>query len=256
MTTFSANLGFLWADLPLPEAIQAAGRAGFDAVECHWPYEYPIDAIRAALAETGLPMLGINTVRGAAEFGGAGLTALDGAQDAARRALDQAIDYAAQIGARYVHAMAGLCSHGASDDVFMENLVYAGRRGFDCGIDILIEPINRYDMPDYFLCDTGHAVRVLNGVACDNVKMMFDCYHVQTTEGDVTQRLTALQEHIGHIQIASVPDRSEPDGGELDYVHVCGVLRDLGYARPLGAEYRPKGRVEDNLGWMRKLKEV
>lgn len=256
MTAFSANLGFLWTDLALPDAIRAAQRAGFDAVECHWPYAHPPSVVSEALMETGLRMLGINTVRDETGSGGAGLTALQGRQVQARAAIDQALEYAAAIGAGYIHAMAGNVDDGAAADVFVSNLAYAAERAEGLEVDVLIEPINRRDMPDYFLRDTRQAIDILDRVDHAHVRLLFDCYHVQITEGNVLQRLEDLLPRIGHIQIASVPDRAEPDHGDLDYTHVCAVLRDMGYSRPLGAEYKASGPVEQNLSWMTGLKKI
>ncbi len=248
MTLFSANLGFLWADRPLPEAIRAAHRAGFDAVECHWPYETPPDEIRAALTETGLPMLGLNTARGAA--GENGLSALPGREAEARAAIDQAISYARAIGCGAVHVMAGFAQGAQAEDTFLANLDYACRAAPD--LTLLIEPLNHHDAPGYFLSRSDHAADLIARAGHANLRLMFDCYHLQITEGDLTRRLRRHQPVIGHVQIASVPDRGAPDHGELDYRHICDVLRELGWQRPLGAEYRP-GPGEPQLDWMAKL---
>lgn len=245
---FSANLGFLWTDRPLPDAIRAAAAAGFAAVECHWPYDHDPATVLAALQETGLPMLGLNTRTGAP--GELGLAALAGRVEEARAAIDEAIAYATSIGARNVHVMAGV--HGDAA-VYAENLAYACDKGADRGLTILIEPLNASDAPDYFLRTTGQAVKIIDDLGRANLRLMFDCYHVQLTEGDVIARLKATLPHIGHIQFASVPDRAEPDAGTLDYRAVFQRIRKLGYERPLGAEYRPRGTVEAGLGWMRDL---
>lgn len=254
MATFSANLGLLWRELALPDAIRAAGRAGFDAVECHWPYSVPVDAVRAALGETGLAMLGINTVAGRLENGENGLAALSGREAEARAAIDQAIDYASAIGARNVHVMAGSAEGELARQTFVSNLTYAAARAATRGITILIEPLNRFDWPRYFLRTTDEATEIIAATGASNLKLMFDCYHVQITEGDLTRRLQALMPIIGHIQIAGVPDRGEPDRGEVNYRHIVDVLESLGYDRPIGAEYRPAGPVEAGLGWMKALR--
>jgi hydroxypyruvate isomerase len=245
---FSANLGFLWTDLSLPDAIRAAKAHGFSAVECHWPYATPTAVVLDALRETGLPMLGLNTVRGVS--GENGLSALPGRQAEARDAIDQALDYAAAIGAKNIHVMAGYAQGADAHETFVENLIYAARRAAGVDIGILIEPLNSYDAPGYFLTRTDQAVAIIEAVGAANLKLMFDCYHVQLTEGDLTHRLALLQPHIGHVQFASVPDRGPPDKGEINYRHIFSVLHQQGYARPLGAEYRPVGPTGDSLGWL------
>lgn len=252
MTRFSANLGFLWADLPLPDAIRAAHRAGFDAVECHWPYAVPAAQVKAALDETGLTMLGLNTVRG--NPGDNGLAALPGREAMARAAIDQALAYAAAIRCGAVHVMAGVADGDAAKATFLRNLDYACTMAAPLGVTILIEPLNRRDAPGYFLRTTDQAAAIIAASGHANLRLMFDCYHVQIMEGDVSRRLTALQGIIGHVQIASVPDRAAPGDGELDYRHICKLLTDLGWTRPLGAEYRPRGAVESDLHWMAALR--
>lgn len=253
MTKFSANLGFLWTDLALPDAIRAANAAGFDAVECHWPYATPADDVNAALAETGLQMLGLNTSRGDTDAGENGLAALPNRTADARAAIDQAIAYAAATNTVNIHVMAGFASGPQAHETFIENLRYATAQAAQHGLTILIEPLNRHDAPNYFLQTTDQAVAIITEVAAPNLKLMFDCYHVGRTEGDVTTRIRALLPHIGHIQFASVPDRGAPDHGELDYAHIFADIAAAGYTAPLGAEYKPNGPTNETLAWMRTL---
>lgn len=251
---YSANLGFLWTDRPLAQAIDAAHQAGFDAVECHWPYDQPIADVRAALDRTGLPMLGLNTRRGDVARGENGLCALPGRQAEARAAIDEALDYAAAIDAKAVHVMAGFAQGPEAEATFIENLRYACDQADRHGVTVLIEPLNRHDAPGYFLGATDQAVGVIQTVSKPNLKLMFDCYHVQRNEGDVSTRLKVLLPWIGHIQFASSPDRGAPDHGELDYAHVFEVISGLGWDRPLGAEYKPAGATDDSLDWMKTLR--
>lgn len=250
---FSASLGFLWADLPLPDAIRAAKVAGFDAVECHWPYDVPAAQVKAVLEETGLPMLGLNTRRGDVAAGENGLAALPGRTAEARAAIDEAVAYAVATGTPNIHVMAGYAQGPSAHDIFCANLRYACDRAASAGRTILIEPLNHHDAPEYFLQTTTQAQMILSEVSAANLKLMFDCYHVQRMEGDLTHRLASLWPLIGHIQFASVPDRAAPDAGEVDYKYVFHVIADLGFSGPLGAEYKPKGATEDSLAWMRDL---
>lgn len=241
---FSANLGFLWTELPLPEAIHAAKEAGFDAVEFHWPYDTPAEDVLAALEETGLPALGLNTIRGETN----GLSALPGEDARARVAIDQAIAYARTIEAEAVHVMAGFAEGVAAHATFVANLQYACDQAAD--LTILIEPLNHHDAPGYFLTNSGQARQVIAEVARPNCKLMFDCYHLQIMGGDLSRQLAACKDVIGHIQFASVPDRGRPDAGELSYDHVFSVIEAMGWDTPLGAEYKPGDDTGATLGWM------
>lgn len=252
MTRFSANLGFLWTDRPLPDAIRAAAEAGFDAVECHWPYEMAPNLIAQALKETGLPMLGLNTRQGDVERGENGLSAVPGREADARAAIDEAFAYADALDAAAVHVMAGIANGEAAEAVFLDNLRYAVNRA--SGRTVLIEPLNAFDAPGYFLRDTAQAARIIDAMAKPNLKLMFDCYHVARTEGNVIEVLKAQWSRVGHIQFASVPDRGAPDHGALDYKTVFDHLDAVGWNRPVGAEYKVNGWTDDSLGWMTALR--
>ena len=247
MPKFSANLGFLWTELSLPDAIRAAKAAGFDAVELHWPYETPAADVKAALDETGLRCLGLNTIRGETN----GLSAIPGQEAEARAAIDQAIDYGAAIGASAVHVMAGFASGDAARATFETNLAYACEKAAPHGITILIEPLNTYDAPPYFLTHTDQAEEIIASVGAANLKLMFDCYHVQIMGGDLTRRLARLLPITGHIQFADVPGRGAPGTGELNYDYVFQQIDTLGWEAPLGAEYKPGDSTERSLGWMK-----
>ena len=246
---FSANLGFLWADRPLPDAIRAAKSAGFNAVECHWPYETPVNDIAAALRDTELPLLGLNTVRGDVAAGENGLLALPGRKAEAKASIDQAFDYATQLNSGAVHVMAGKAEGAAAHAAFLDNLQYA-LDAAPKGLTLLIEPLNAFDAAGYFLRDTDHAASIINELGSTQLKLMFDCYHVARTEGDVLEKLTQHADIIGHIQFAGVPDRGRPDMGDLDYGPIFKAITAMGWTLPLGAEYKPGGDTDATLGWM------
>lgn len=250
---FSANLGFLWTELPLPDAIRAAKQAGFDAVECHWPFDTPATEVVAALEETNLPMLGLNTRRGNVSAGDNGLAALQDRKNEARAAITEAIAYAHTIRCKSVHVMAGFASGEAAHQTFVDNLTYACVQAAAHDITILIEPLNHYDAPGYFLTSTAQAIELIDAVGKPNLKLMFDCYHVQLMEGDLSHKLEKLMPRIGHIQFASVPDRGPPDTGEINYAHIFGLIASLNYDAPLGAEYKPQRPTSDTLSWMRTM---
>jgi hydroxypyruvate isomerase len=255
LTEFSANLGFLWTDLPLPQGIHAAHAAGFDAVELHWPYAVPAQEVAAALTETGLPLLGLNTRRGDVEGGENGLSALPGRGAEARAAVDEALAYASQTGAGAVHVMAGFAKGDAAHAAFVETLGYACAQAAPLGITILIEPLNHYDAPGYFLSTTEQAAEIIAEIGEPNLKLMFDCYHVQLMEGDLSHRLEKLLPILGHVQFARVPDRGPPVGGEVNFAHIFAWLSRLGWDKPLGAEYKPGGPTQDTLGWLADLRD-
>lgn len=254
MTKFSANLGFLWSNLALPDAIHAAKAAGFDAVECHWPYDVPSGDVLSALQTTGLNMLGLNTRRGNTAQGDNGLSALPDRVQEARAAIDEAVAYAVAIKAANIHVMAGFSEGSAAHDTFVTNLRYATTLAAAHDITILIEPLNAYDAPGYFLKTTGQAKTIIAEVAAPNLKLMFDCYHVQLTEGDLTHRLHDLLPIIGHIQFASVPDRGTPDHGEVNYSYIFETIHKFGFRGALGAEYKPVGPTDQTLGWIKNLR--
>lgn len=251
----SANLGFLWTDLPLPDAIRAAADAGFDAVECHWPYTVATVETHAALIESRLPMLALNTFPG--EDGEFGLSALPGREGEARAVIDQAMVYAKEIGCGSVHVMAGKSGGGAeAEKAYRENLAYACDHAADHGLTVLIEPINTTDVPGYHLSTMTHAVEIIEALGRKNLKVLFDCYHMQIVHGGLEALLLAHLPLIGHVQIAAVPGRAEPDHGEVDYVALARALSDAGYPGYFGAEYLARGAVEDGLGWMDALRHA
>ena len=250
MAGFSANLGLLWADLPLPDAVRAAARAGFSAVELQWPYATPPDAVRAALEETGLPVLSLNTPKGEPDT--FGTAALPGRAAEARAGVDAALCYAEAIGAGMVHVLAGRGDDAAPtrEDAFRTTLAHAADAARARGVTVLIEALNPHDVPGYHLSTVEHALETIAAVGAPNLKLMFDCYHVQVAQGDVTRRLAAALPVTGHIQIAGAPARTRPDRGELDLAFVLAEAARLGWSRPVGAEYLPGGPTEETLGWL------
>jgi len=251
MPRFSANLGFLWTELSLPDAIRAAKKAGFEAVECHFPYEVPAGDVKAALEETGLPMLGINTrlgINGADDFG---VMAMPGREDEARGYVDEAVAYATAIGARNINAVAGKTGGTTqAEATFRSNLAQACEKAAAHGLGIVIEAINQRDAPGYHFSLVEQGLETIAAVAKPNLKLMFDCYHCQIMQGDLTHRLQTHLASFGHIQFAAVPDRGEPDQGEVNYPDLLAALDRMGWDGYVGAEYKPRGTTEEGLGWM------
>lgn len=252
MLRFSANLGFLWPDRPLLARIDAAAHAGFRAIELHWPYDVLAEDVGKKCNEHGLVLLGVNTVRGNIAANEFGLGALAGREQEFQASVDQAIDFCLKAGGSAIHCMAGIVPAEARDaalGVFVRNLRAASAKAQLHGITLLLEPLNPYDVPGYFYSTAGEGVSVLKEAGCANIKLMFDCYHVGMSGGDVISELKQFQRFIGHVQIASVPDRVEPDQGTLDYKAVLAAIDHQPYAGWTGCEYKPAASTDAGLAW-------
>jgi hydroxypyruvate isomerase len=253
MPRFAANLGFLFTELPLLERFGAAARAGFSAVEAQYPYDLPASTVRAEIDRHGLTMLGVNTPTGRpGEFGFAAVPGRERDFDTGFR---QALDYVVAVGGTAIHCLAGLVpphQRPAAETTFVANLARAADAAAQADITLLIEPINPRDQPDYYLNRAEHAADIIAKVGRRNVRIQFDFYHAQIVGGDLIRRFETHLPLVGHVQFASVPARSEPEDGEVNYPAVFEAVDRLGYAGWIGAEYRPRGRTEDGLGWARR----
>jgi hydroxypyruvate isomerase len=249
---YDANISLMFAEHPFLDRIEAAAAAGFKAVECQSCYEYAIPAIKERLERTGLTLALINTRPGDPATDGFGLAAAAGREREFQARVDQALDYATLLGVANIHAMAGdgLDTPGNAR-VFVDNIRAAGEKAATRGKTILIEPLNPRARPNYFLRSTARAADFIVEVGLANVKLQFDAYHAALIEGDVIWRLKELAPLVGHVQIAGVPMRHEPDEGEVDYPAFFAALDGIGYDGWVGAEYRPRARTEDGLGWAR-----
>jgi hydroxypyruvate isomerase len=252
---FAANLAYLFTERPLLERFGAAAAAGFKAVELQFPYDTAPSAVKAELDRHGLVMLGINTPPGNAAAGDAGLAAVPGREPEFAALFDKALDYVTAIGGCQIHVMSGRVppeQRPAAETVLIRNLGEAAAAAQARGITLLIEPINPRDRPDYFLTRAEQAADIIAKVAQPNLRMQFDFYHAQIMGGDLLRRFERHLPVVGHVQVAAVPSRHEPDEGEINYPEVFAALDRLGYGGWVGAEYRPRGRTEDGLGWARR----
>lgn len=252
----SANIGFLWAELPLVERIHRAAEAGFDAVECHFPYDTDPADVRTALESTGLPLLSLNTglgINGSSDFG---VAARPDRQPEARGLIDQAVDYANECGARMISVVPGRTHRSdGCEAMYRENLAYACECAASAGKTILIEPINQRTVPGYHLSLVDQALETIHAVDADNLRLMFDCFHTQIMEGDLLENLLRVLPVLGHVQIAAVHDRGEPDRGEINYPWLLAELEGQDWTGYIGAEYRPRGAsVEAGLAWLEALR--
>ena len=249
MPRFAANLSMMFTEHGFLDRFAAAAAAGFEAVEFLFPYEHEAGEVRAALDAAGLRCALFNTPPGNWDEGERGTCAIPGRESEFRHGFEQALDYAAEIGPDCLHVMAGHAAGPGAQACYIDNLRWATDTAPDR--TLVIEPINSRDMPGYFLSRSDVAIGVIGAVGAHNLLLQFDIYHAQIMEGDLTKRLERLISDIGHVQIAGVPDRHEPDLGELNYPDLFATLDRLGYQGWIGCEYRPKARTEDGLGWFR-----
>ena len=260
MPRFAANLSMMFTEVPFLERFAAAEAAGFEAVEYLFPYEHEAEVIRAALDAAGLQQALFNMPPGDFAKGERGIAALPGREAEFRDGLAKALHYAEVIGAQRLHCMAGLI--GADDDrahfssTYLANLALAAEQAAAAGITILIEPINSRSIPGYFLNYQRDGRRIIERVGASNLKLQLDFFHCQIMEGDLAMHLRELIGVIDHVQVAGVPERHEPDVGEINYPYLFDLLDEVGYAGWVGCEYIPKGRTEDGLGWFQPYRKA
>jgi 2-dehydrotetronate isomerase len=249
----ASNLGYMFTERPLLERVGAAARAGFTAIELQFPYDIAPAVMRAEIQKHGLTVLGVNTERGDPEL--FGLAAVPGREKDFAALFKQALDYIVAIGGRSVHCLAGKIQveqRPAAERTYVANLQIAADLAAQKGKFLLIEPINYFGRPNYYLNYVEHAAEVVEKVDRSNVKIQYDFYHVQIMQGDLIRRFEKHQRLIGHTQIAAVPSRHEPDEGEINYPEIFAALDRLGYDGYVACEYRPRGRTEDGLAWARR----
>ena len=254
MPRLAANLAYLFTERPFLERFAAAAAAGFAAVELQFPYDQAPSAVKAELDRHNLTMLGLNTPPGNAEAGEFGLACVPGREAEFATLFRKALDYAVAIGGRQIHVLAGKLppeQRPAGETVFIRNLMQAADLAADKGITLLIEPINARDRPGYYLNRVEHAADIVAKAERKNIRIQFDFYHVQIVGGDLVRRFETHLPAVGHVQVAAVPSRHEPDEGEVNYPAIFAMLDQVGYRGYTAAEYRPRGRTEDGLGWAR-----
>jgi 2-dehydrotetronate isomerase len=252
MLRFAANLSFLYQEYAFPERFDAAARDGFHGVEYLFPYEYPAQEVAGWLRASGLSQVLFNAPPGNWAAGERGLAALPGKVDEFRAGIRKALEYAQALSCPRVHVMAGL--QPGQRSTFVDNMAWAAELAAPAGVQLLIEPINTRDMPGYFLNRQDDAHAIVREAGNPVLKVQMDLYHCQIVEGDVSMKLRKYlpEKNVGHLQIASVPDRNEPDRGELNYDYVFDQIEELGWDGWIGCEYRPRGGTSEGLAWMRK----
>lgn len=254
MIRLSANLSTLFTELPFTARFAAAAAAGFRAVECQFPYEFPAAQLADQLAATGLECVLINAPPGAA--GERGIASLPGREQQFEASIESAAAYARALGVRRVHVMAGLLPAGADRkrhlDTYATNLARAAARLAAVGAEVMIEPINtRVDVPGYLLDSTALALECIDRAGGWGIRLQFDIYHMQIMQGDLLRSIERLLPRIGHMQLADNPGRHEPGTGEIAFERLLPAIDALGYEGYIGCEYTPAAGTLQGLGWAR-----
>ena len=257
MPRFAANLSLMFMEHPFLERFEAARASGFDAVEFLFPYAFDAADIAARLARSGLQLVLHNLPAGDWDAGERGLACDPSRVDAFRDGVALALAYAGKLGVRQLHCLAGIrppqVSVAAAHATYVANLRYAAGQLARHGIDLLIEPINTFDMPGYFLTGSAQAAAIIAECGAANLHLQYDIYHMQRMEGELASTLRRHWPLIRHIQLADVPGRHEPGTGKIDFAHLFALLDDLGYTGWIGCEYYPLGDTVAGLGWHRAI---
>jgi hydroxypyruvate isomerase len=250
MPRFSANLGHLFVEYPLIERIGAATKAGFRAIELQLPYELAPSAVKAEIDRHGLTMLNINSPQGSG--GEPGLAAVAGREREFATLFTKALDYVLAIGGTSIHVLSGVVppnERPAAEKVIVSNLQRACDAAAAKNIFLMLEPLNQRDRPDYFVSHIEHIADIIAKVGSENLKIMYDFYHVQVMQGDVLKRMEKHLPLIGHVQFAGPPTRVPPQKGELNFPIIFDAIDAMGWKGWVGAEYGPGGPTVESLEW-------
>ena len=257
MPRFAANLTMLFTELPFLDRFAAAAKAGFEAVEFLFPYAYPAAEIRQRLDAHGLALVLHNLPAGDWDAGERGIACHPDRVAEFREGVAQALVYARALGVKQLNCLAGKAPQGVADEVlretFVENLRFAAAELKKAGLRLLIEPINTFDIPSFYLNRTDQAVSILVEVGADNAFVQYDIYHAQRMEGELAATVHKYLSRIGHIQLADNPGRNEPGSGEINYAFLFAHLDRIGYDGWIGCEYKPATTTEAGLGWRQRL---
>lgn len=258
MPQLSANLSMMFADRPFTDRFQAAARAGFDAVECQFPYDWPVEVIAQRLQDNGLTLVLHNLPAGDWNAGERGIACHPGREGEFRKGVERAIEYATTLGVPRLNCLAGVPPAGVTFErawqTLRDNVRFAAARLAFEGLTLLLEPINTRDIPGFLLSRSDDVLRLMDEVDAPNVQLQYDLYHAQRMEGELAGSLQRLMPRIGHIQLADNPGRHEPGTGEIRFGFLFDWIDRLGYDGWVGCEYRPGDSgplgTEKGLGWM------
>jgi hydroxypyruvate isomerase len=254
MIRFSANLAMLFSDVDFLDRFERAAEAGFKAVEYMFPYPYRKDDLSERLQKYGLQQVLFNLPAGDWVAGDRGLACLPGREGEFRNGVGLAIEYATALGCPLVNCLVGKAPAGAPEKArrtLIDNLRFAATALEKEKIRLLVEPLNIRDMPGFYLCGTANALKLIEEVNHPNLWLQYDIYHMQVTEGNLMATIQAHFNRIAHIQIADNPGRNEPGTGEINFPNIFRFLDKMGYAGWIGCEYKPLGKTEDGLGWLK-----
>jgi hydroxypyruvate isomerase len=253
MPKFAANLSTMFGETSFLDRFAAARNAGFDAVEFLFPYAFDADDIANRLARQEQRLVLFNLPAGDWNSGERGFACDPRRMAEFQDSVGEALEYAVELQVSQLHCMAGKLppkvSAERAHEVFVENLRFAAKAAREHQVRLLIEPINTFDIPGYFLTGSRQAMGILEEVGADNLMLQYDVYHMQRMEGELAATLEALLPRIGHIQIADNPGRHEPGTGEINYAFLFRLLDTLGYTGWVGCEYTPAAATLDGLGW-------
>jgi len=257
MPRLAANLSMLFTELPFMERFEAAARAGFEAVEYLFPYDFDVRELAAALRRNGLRQVLHNLPAGNWNAGERGIACHPDRVAEFREGVGRAIDYALALDCPQLNCLAGIppadLAQGRAQAALVENLRFAAQRLQEAGLGLLIEPVNTFDIPGFFVNRTDQAIALINETGSDNLKLQYDIYHAQRMEGELGATLSKHIARIGHIQLADNPGRGEPGTGEINYAWLFGHIDTIGYEGWIGCEYKPRATTAEGLNWRQTL---
>ncbi|MDG2952541.1 2-oxo-tetronate isomerase [Exercitatus varius] len=258
MPKFAANLTMMFTEVPFLDRFEAAARAGFKYVEYLWPYDYPAQELKAKLNLHGLKQVLFNSLPGNIAAGEWGVSAIPGREEESRRHIDLALEYALVLECPTVLIMGGVVPPGQSrakyKQTFIDNLRYASEKFKPHGINIVLEALSPQVKENYLMKTQDDALEIIDLVNRDNVFLQLDYYHAQNVEGNLARLTDRVKNVLYHVQIASVPERHEPDEGEINYPFIFNKLDEIGYQGYVGCEYNPRSDTAAGLGWFQTYK--
>ena len=257
MPKFAANLSMLFNEVDFLDRFKAAADAGFEGVEYLFPYAFEKDALVEQLQKHGLTQVLHNLPAGDWEAGERGIACHPDRVGEFQEGVGRAIDYGTALGCKQINCLAGIAPDGVADDMlratFVSNLRFAAPRLKQAGMRMLIEPINTYDIPGFYLNRTDQAIGILDEVGSDNLFVQYDIYHAQRMEGELAKTIEKYLPRIAHIQLADNPGRHEPGTGEINYAWLFRFIDKTGYDGWIGCEYKPAAETRAGLGWIKAL---